>query len=275
MKKRGFTLIELLVVIAIVALLVSLLMPALGKARNQARNTMCQLNLREWNRMHGMYAHENNQSLIQGWTTWTGSGQGIWIVTLKKYYDDVNKLRLCPSATTLWGNDSVMDIDGNTIQGEGGVNGMPDVAWIVNNQANPAGWEGVNGEYGSYGNNRWATHPDPSLASIGSFSTVNHWRTIEAEGAFAVPTFADCTWIGGNPEHDDMPPQYEGDNTNTNSNRMKNFSIDRHGRGTLNVGFLDHSVKQVSMLDLWSLKWHRGFDVNTNLVYPDWMADFL
>jgi prepilin-type processing-associated H-X9-DG protein len=47
----------------------------------------------------------------------------------------------------------------------------------------------------------------------------------------------------------------------------------RHGKG-VNILFFDSSVRNTRAKDLWSLPWHRQYDVNTasSLVgFPDWM----
>jgi prepilin-type N-terminal cleavage/methylation domain-containing protein len=257
-RDRGFTLIELLVVISMVALLVAILVPCLGKARNAARDVVCQSNLKQWDLILSVYTNAYEGSFPPGW--WTAKGQ--WMYCMRSYYKEP-KICLCPKAMKF-------QSDGNpagtfVAWGIYGANGYPTYCW------------GVEGEYGSYGMNGWMCNlPDVSTCSgiqLPPGAQENwFWRNVNVVGGIDakptnIPVFGDCMWDGTNPNYDDKPPDPPG--TKVGLGGMCDFAIPRHGNGdSVNISFLDESVRKTSLKSLWKLKWHRYFQTNTTVLWP-------
>jgi prepilin-type N-terminal cleavage/methylation domain-containing protein len=253
MRHRGaFTLIELLVVIAIIALLMSILLPALGKARRQAKDVVCKANLKQWGTVLALYTDDNDGMFTSGYggnAAETVAGGHEWPITLLAYYKDA-KLRFCPMAK----------------KGVGAASQPSCVAWSERDSLQPDTEDPE--PYGSYGLNEWVCNPPGAYMGLGR-QAVNCWRTPAAKGANRVPVFADCRWAGSFPDDTHQPPPYEGYMVLDDPDEMRRFCIDRHD-GFINALFLDYSVRQVGLKELWRLKWHKTFD--TKIAGPNWPA---
>jgi len=246
-KARGFTLIELLVVIAIIALLMAILMPALNRANKQAKMVVCQSNLRHWGAVFAMYTGDNDDYFGEGW--YEAGKEHQWMHTLRPYYRDP-KLRLCPSAIKpLWEIDS----GGGIIAGPG-FRHIAFAAW--GRFPDDVPWPGYEGAIGSYALNEWVSNP-PEGAAWGGMPE-NFWRTTNVKGAGNIPLFLDCWWMGGFPLDEDNPPEYEQWVWGEEMNR---YCINRHN-GFINACVVDWSVRRVGLKELWTLKWHREFNIN-------------
>jgi len=265
-RRRGYTLIELLVVIAIVALLMAILSPSLAQARRRARAVACQVNLQQWSVVLSMYTNEHDGPFFEG-TVPEGvedSARGRWMDALRWYYTDQPKIRCCPMAAK---TQYELNSDGVAVltRGRGTF-----VAWGI---FDGSGWT-TNGDYGSYGLNRWVTNPLPGVKPRGRPTEYN-WRTCEVQHAMRIPLFLDCHWVGGWPEeHSNEPPEYDGDWEGKRVNNIKRFCLNRHD-GAINGLFLDWSTRKLGLKKLWKLKWHRKYDTNAEPpVWPDWMRNF-
>jgi prepilin-type N-terminal cleavage/methylation domain-containing protein/prepilin-type processing-associated H-X9-DG protein len=261
-KARAFTLIELLVVIAIIALLMSILMPILSRAKLQAKRVVCQSNLHQWGLIWEMYTDGNKGHFTEGISI--GWNRGEWIIPLRPHWETRSDLLRCPMARKRLPGGAEWGGPFNTfIMGTGGGGGKEE-------------------EECSYAINCWVYDPPPGVDEIQDRPTKWNWRTPNVKGADRVPLFADTMWRGGGPFHHMEPPEYNGEWEGYDA-EMNHFCIDRHGAGTINALFLDWSVSNVGLKQLWTLKWHREFDTEGPWTvaggvrpddWPEWMKNF-
>jgi len=259
-RRKGFTLIELLVVIAIIALLMSILMPALTRVKKQARKVVCQATLKQWGLFWKLYCDDNNGNWLSG----GGAGAGNWwIEPLLASYNIEEKIRCCPQAT------------------------KPSAYGKIGSWAYTA-WQNGSGYIGSYGPNGWMCVPNGTgnAAVWGRAPASDHWRNVNMKGAYNVPLWQGQWWVDAWPRDADVPPDIS-DSTmaipdRPNVNEMERVCVDRHG-GTVNNLFCDWSVRPVGMKELWTLKWHKSYDIRgawttaggvTADEWPKWMRGF-
>jgi prepilin-type N-terminal cleavage/methylation domain-containing protein len=268
--RRGFTLVELLVVIAIIALLMAILMPALSRVRKQAKAVICRSNLRQWGVIFAMYTDDNDQRYYRAWRT---SAEGhAWVDTLLPYYSNP-KILLCPSAKR----------ERTPPQTSVGAGGPVDQPWgPFTTSSSRASYrraaEKLGGKFmGSYGANEWIGYPSGGV-SIGKSS--QYWSSNMVKGASRAPVFLGARWLGGFPQHTDKPPSFR--DSIGGSGHMGRYCVDRHN-GHINVLLADYSVEEVGLKRLWTLKWHREFDIAGPWTqvggvnpgdWPDWMKPF-
>ncbi len=255
--KKAFTLIELLVVIAIIAVLMGILMPALSRVKEQGRMVACQANLRQWGLVFAMYRDDNSGRFLSG--LFQNTQQNMqhgdwWREPLKPYSKDKN-MWLCPTAKvnrTATSDDAMAPAQ------------HPTEAWRVP--------DSQGGDVGSYAPNGWMCNPPRGMSELwGRGPAANYWRGTPAEFASNVPVFTEGWWVDAWPLETDVPSNYQDKNAG-GSGEMRTVCVDRH-KLTQNVLFADHSVRRVSLKQLWRLKWHKQYNVHAELpVWPEWMA---
>jgi prepilin-type N-terminal cleavage/methylation domain-containing protein/prepilin-type processing-associated H-X9-DG protein len=273
-QRKGFTLIELLVVIAIIALLMSILMPALRNVRDQAKDAMCKQRLQQWGVLYNMYADDNNGTLMD-FTMINGiEYDHAWVYLMKSYIGDWEICR-CPATIYTWGDggnyqDPLMGWDFQIIGDV--VDDGYEAMFTINNQ-----WA-----YGSYGKNAFVTNGDAFPAT--RFASEHSWmyeycyKNIRVQGVSRISLFGDSQWMGGWPSvyTEPAPTREHGPD---GGDILNQWNLDRHNM-SVNMLFLDWSVRKVGLRQLWSLKWSKqtvadenGINVPAwgNLsVVPDW-----
>ena len=275
--KTGFTKRDLLVTLAcIVFLLISI--AAVGpRGRRHAKEMLCLSNLCKWGAVFEAFAADNDGYFMKGWADWPGlTHRDMWPEALRPYYGNNHNLRCCPEAI----------VPGTEIGGDqwGGYGTFS--AWgVFDGECGNASsaWATVTAcDYGSYGMNGWAYNAVRYSPPWGRPSRA-WWRGPNATGADNIPLFLDCQWLEGWPEEYSDPPAYDGIPWGVAyPESMPCYCINRH-RGCVNSAFLDFSARKVGLKELWTLKWHRDYDVNGPWTvaggvqpgdWPEWMQEF-
>jgi len=288
-RQRGFTLVELLVVIAIIALLMSILMPALGRVRKQAKMVLCQANQKQWTICFSMYTDDFDGSFPRGWcgdgyafSTPEEYANSYWMQALRPYYGNEHDLRLCPMAmkpgTQSGGGPYGGDLQDSTFAAWG-IAGDPGELDRIGKPFSEWPYLVV-GDYGSYGWNGWVGDPPHDVEpGLGQEHPVKwNWRKANVSGAGNIPLIAANQWVDGWPRDQDTPPLHMGQPWWTTGNEsMARFCQNRH-EGSVNIAFLDWSIRRIGLKQLWRLKWHRRFDLSAPLpvweTEAPWMKDF-
>jgi len=258
-KRKGFTLIELLVVIAIIALLMAILLPALARARSQAKDVACRAELKHWGLVWSMFFNDYDQK----------TQSLAWPYYLWEYYQNAD-LRYCPAAVMTWAEGArnpyaawMADEDDDRVPDPLRINDV-----IVDDEL-----------AGSYGLNYWCT--DDTGGKRGTNVPNGNYFRADVRNANEAPVLSDSAAAGQCPLPFDQPPEYAGQNYydpgGTNIHEIRDVCIDRHN-GSINVLFLDFSVRPVDLKELWLLRWHkRWFEesfARALPVWPQWMRQF-
>jgi len=267
-KHKAFTLIELLVVIAIIAILMAILMPALQRVKEQGRTIKCLANLKNWNLIFAMYVEDNDGKFPSGETS-----EGFWWISqMPDQYESYKKnpLWFCPTA-----KEPIRDEHGVTIPTFNIFN-----SWGIYTRADH-GTMCADGIAGSYGMSGYVLSTPTGTTFEGGRRTNDNWRTPQVSGGNQIPLFVEALRFDLWPIATDPPAQYEYEAWQ-GTNHMARCCINRH-EGFVNNAFCDFSARRVGVKELYTLKWHRGYDMSgpwtlaggvQSSDWPQWIRNF-
>ncbi len=218
-------------------------------------------NMKQWGLFMNYYTDDNNDRFMR-WTKGSVTeGPGTWVRYLYPYYIDGGiEICICPEAT-------------KTPQ-EGETN-LAHAAWA----------DTVMGEFhkNSYVINNWCydlnTHTNPDYLWSYSGAIKNAWRkTTGHKNAYNIPMFLEGWMMGGVVQsRNEEPPLHEGFSNAAKTMGFPGFgkfTVDRHF-GSVNVCFMDFTVRRVGLRELWDLKWHRNYSLSDPLPLNwHWLEDY-
>ncbi len=277
--KCGFTLIELLVVIAIIALLIAILMPTLQRVKRQAQTVACQSNLRQWGIIFSIYRAEHDGQLMQPPLPWLAKLDG----GDSNYFARRKNLYLCPTAKRC---DMTSYVEGERRCEIGGTH----TAWW---RFGLWATDYVTDRFfrGSYGYNGYALDETRRTGIIPDIDRLRHWTRANIKKPSKIPFMFDCAQQSASPLETDQPPAFGDDlvhgapipPSNMFCDTIKYVCINRHGSGTINMAFADGATYRVGLKELWTFKWHTGFNTHGPWTtaggvepsnWPRWMRRF-
>ncbi|MEN6425611.1 MAG: prepilin-type N-terminal cleavage/methylation domain-containing protein [Phycisphaerales bacterium] len=289
-SRKGFTLIELLVVIAIIVLLAAILLPTLHRARSQAREVVCRANLRQWAIVFKSYTSGSEGALHNQGFCSIGAPE-FWMHWLGRNAAGSERIRCCPMArkpaSSMALPATAREVLGSTFKAWGRL--YPLVS-LPARRDRPF-MQTDRPYHGSYVFNNWLSEPPAAELVIGIAMSVprrtihDFWKNEDVRSPGETPAFGDGLWWCSWPKDVDKPPPAEGQVDNFPCgcrDSMQYLCINRHN-GHINIAFLDGSVRRIGLKQLWTLKWHRGFETRGRWTkaggvepadWPAWMKAF-
>lgn len=248
----GFTLIELLVVIAVIALLMAVLLPTLSRARKHAKSVVCRSHLKQWGTTLALYLEDNEGRFPRAGANENVSSalsllRGLYLGSKTdpnspgRYHGvRTEGIACCPMAAKGNGPGTFTSTANGELWMEGKT-GLTFAPWEITRPGPPFRM--------SYGLN--------SLVFSHSFDgpgvpgpQVAYTDIVSLTRRDGIPLLLDAVKSGVSPVFErERPPQREP------SGAAGEWCINRHD-GTLNSLFLDWSVRNVGLKELWTLKWH-------------------
>ena len=197
--------------------------------------------------------------------------RSYWYKRLNAYCSDCNDLLLCPMATKctdtiFWRGSKFSSWCYPAHESDS----LLDIVKILFTPLTSSDF------YGSYGINENIIHRKKG----GLNAADQYWENFFVRGTNNIPVCLDCPMMYIDPEHLDVPPEY--DDVLVRGSSMFRQCINRHDGG-INSLFMDWSVRRVGLKELWTLKWHRNFDTTGPWTkaggvrpedWPDWMRRF-
>jgi hypothetical protein len=110
--------------------------------------------------------------------------------------------------------------------------------------------------YGSYGKNAWVSEPSTAVSGDEAYVKNEYFfQNVRVRHVSRIPLFGDCSFVGGFPDVYDEPEQSR-EFWPVYSNEINRWNKDRH-KLSVNLVFLDWSVRKVGLRQLWSLRWNK------------------
>jgi len=174
-----------------------------------------------------------------------------WVYNLRPYYQAM-EAALCPAAAKTWCDEDAGVLVGWDFRCAEFL--QDEMYWYYENT------------YGSYGKNSWCSAwPYHGNCPDNSSPNICNWLSIRVKNGNRIPLFLDSLWMGGFPSDEADPPEFPGQTFWSGSpgggGEMDRYLLPRHIDG-VNSLFVDLSVREVKLKELYKLKWSRLFNIN-------------